>query len=206
MNSKKCILISGSEGNVGKAIVKLFHDNGWKVIGIDIKDAAESSPDEYIKCDITDINKLSNEIGKIEKTQPIDAMFNAAGYELTDSFEAATSDEWAKLLDTILGGSANLCEVVAPKMIERKEGKIILLSTDYRNISGDCIMNATATGTLHGFGKSFGVEIAENNVLENVLFANAPFDLEKIANTVFFLADKDTYTSAQVISITGKEC
>lgn len=90
-------------------------------------------------------------------------------------------------------------------MAENKEGKIILLSSDYSQEKGDHILNATAANALHGFGKSFGVEMAPANVLVNVLFANTPFDLDKVAGTVLFLADKDTYTSAQVVSITGKQ-
>ena len=69
---------------------------------------------------------------------------------------------------------------------------------------GDQILNAAAAGTLHGFAKSLGVELAPSNVLVNAVFAGVPFDLEGIAETVYFLADKDSYTAAQVVSICGK--
>ena len=48
------------------------------------------------------------------------------------------------------------------------------------------------------------MELAPSNVLVNAVFAGVPFDLEGIAETVYFLADKDSYTAAQVVSICGK--
>ena len=131
-------------------------------------------------------------------------MFNTAGYEINTLFEKTPTIFWQQLLDTILGGSANLCRAAAPYMVKRKHGKIILLCADYNYADGDNVMNAAAFGTLHGFAKSFGTEMAPENVLVNVLSANVPFEADIIAETVFYLADKDTYTSAQVVSVSGK--
>ena len=87
----------------------------------------------------------------------------------------------------------------------RNEGKIILVSSDYSREPGEHVNEAVSAHTLHGFAKSFGVEMAPKNVLVNALFINSPFNLEAVAETAFFLADKDTYTSAQVVSITGAD-
>lgn len=202
----KTILIAGCEGNVGKAVSELFKENGWNVIGFDIKDECDSKLlDKYIKVDIKDAAAVDKAVETIKAEDSIDALFNAAGYTVAKGFEETSSEEWDGLLNTILGGTANLCRSVAPIMVGNKEGKIILLSSDYSKEKGDQILNAAATHALHGFGKSFGVEMAPENVLVNILFANTPFDLDKIASTVLFLADKDTYTSAQVVSITGED-
>lgn len=202
--SKK-ILIAGSNGNVGKTVTELFINKGWNVVGIDIENKNESKATSFYTVDIKDTDAITKTVEIIEKAGPIDALFNAAGYEINKDFEEVRSEEWDCLLDTVLGGSGNLCKAVAPKMVNRKDGKIILLSCDYSKEQDCAIIDAVAAHTLHGFGKSFGVEMAPENVLVNVLFANTPLDYEKIAETVFFLADKDTYTSAQVISISGAE-
>ncbi len=202
----KTILIAGCEGKVGKAVSKLFKASGWKVIGFDIKDECDGKIlDKYIKVDIKDAIAVDKAVETIKASDNINALFNTAGYTITKGFEETSAEEWDGLLNTILGGAANLCKSVAPIMAENKEGKIILLSSDYSREKDDHILNAAAAHTLHGFGKSFGVEMASANVLVNILFANTPFDLDQIASTVLFLADKDTYTSAQVVSITGKE-
>ena len=205
MEMSKTIFIAGCDGNVGKATAELFAANGWRVVGADIKDSTDAKVDKFISLDVTDADAVAKAADEVDQETPVDAVLNAAGYEVAKDFEETTAEEWSKLLTTILGGAGNLCKAFAPKMIDRKEGKIILLSSDYSKEGGEHVIDATASNTLHGFTKSFGVEMAPENVLVNVLFVNTPFDLEKVAETVLFLADKDTYTSAQVVSITGAD-
>lgn len=199
----KTIFIAGCDGKVGRAVSELFAENGWNVVGADIKDSTEAKVNQFISLDVADADAVAKAAEEVDQKTPVDAVLNAAGYEVAKDFEETSDEEWAKLLRTILGGSGNLCKAFAPKMAARKDGKIILISSDYSRECGDHVIDATAANTLHGFGKSFGVEMAPENVLVNVLFVNTPFDLKKVAETVFFLADKDTYTSAQVVSITG---
>lgn len=206
MKNKKYILIAGCCGNVGEKAAAKFKENGWGVVGIDISEGCSGCIcDEYYKCDITDKEAVLKIVAEADAKYGFDALFNAAGYEIETGFEETDINEWKKLLNTILGGAANLCDAIGPCMVERKEGKIILLSSDYSKDPEDQVMNASASGTLHGFAKSFGVEVAADNVLVNALFANTPFDMTAVVDTVFYLADKDTYTSAQVVSVTGQE-
>lgn len=202
---RKTILIAGCDGKVGKTAAQLFSDHGWNVIGIDIKEHSDAKADNFISLNITDAETVAKAIDEVDRQTPITALLNTAGYEAGKAFEETSAYEWARLLETILGGSGNLCKAVAPKMAERKYGKIILISSDYSREPGEHVNDAVAANTFHGFAKSFGVEMASDNVLVNTLSVNTPFDLEKVAETVFFLADKDTYTSAQVVSITGMD-
>ena len=201
----KTIFIAGISGRMGSAAAGLFKEAGWNVTGLDIKPEGCGCEDTFISADVRDPEAVAAAIEKVDSQTPIDAVFNAAGYELAKDFEAVTAEEWADLLDTTLGGAGNLCRAIGPKMAERKEGKIILFSSDYSSAEGDTVVDAVAAHTLHGFAKSFGVEMAPENVLVNVIFANTPLDAEKVSETVFFLADKDTYTSAQVVSIGGQD-
>lgn len=199
----KTILIAGCDGMLGKAAAEVFSMRGWIVIGIDQKEKTEAKVNQYYAVDVKKEQDLDTVIREIEQESAIDALFNVAGYEVNKDFETVSYDEWNDLLNTILGGSANLCRSVAPKMAKRRNGSIILLSADYSKEFGDDVVNAVAASTLHGFGKSFGVEMASDNVLVNVLFANTPFDLNKVVETAYYLADKNTYATAQVVSISG---
>lgn len=201
---KKNLLLAGCNGDLAGEVSKNFRENGWNVIGMDIEECGNLGSDSFIKCDITDAKAVKNAVDEIEKTADINGVFNAAGYRIDKGFLDTGSQEWEALLNTILGGSANLCKAAAPYMTERREGSILLLSPDYAKDTGENICNAVASCTLHGFGKSFGVEMAPFNVLINVLSANTPFDIEAIADTVYYMIAENTYTAAQVISITGR--
>ena len=133
----KTILIAGCDGKVGRAVAQLFSERGWNVAGLDIKGSTEAKVDKFISVDVTDADAVAKAADEIDQETPITAVLNAAGYEICKDFEETSPEEWAKLLETILGGSGNLCKAVAPKMVERKDGKIILVSSDYSRQPGE---------------------------------------------------------------------
>ena len=49
------ILVTGSSGAIGKAIVKLFRSGGDFVIGLDISLSEDVIPDHFIKADLNDL-------------------------------------------------------------------------------------------------------------------------------------------------------
>lgn len=207
MSNKKTILLTGSEGALGTEIFKKFTGQGWEVVGIDIKNGSlQNDYLEYINCDVTNREMLTEKINELETSGiEITVLFTAIGSSINMSFEDTDISVWQELLSVWLGGTTNVCAAIAPHMIRRKRGKIIVYSPDYKNADGCNILNATAAGTLHGFAKSFGTEVASDNVMVNVLYPSMPADPEKISDMVFYLADKDNYTTAQVISITGRD-
>ncbi|MDE8732580.1 SDR family NAD(P)-dependent oxidoreductase [Eubacteriales bacterium DFI.9.88] len=202
MKTNKSILISGCGGKVGGAAARLFRQRGWNVIGLDLTGDCPSADRSY-PCDIRDSKAVLEVIRLIEGEQPLAAVFHSAGVTLETGFEETDMKGWQRVMKTIFGGAANLCRAEAPYMVKRKSGKIILLAPDYRWEERECIMEASAAGMLHGFAKCFGAEVAEDNVLVNALAPNVPIDLAALTETVFYLADQDTYTAGQVISIGG---
>ncbi len=209
-NEGKWILITGVDGNVGSFVAQKFKSLGWKVVGLDIKLEHELEKakfiDAYISCDVRDRSNFNGIVHQIETTYgDIEVLFTAAGISIDQNFEDTSIETWKDCLNTWLGGSINACAAVAPLMVKRKRGRIVILSPDYSKTKSGHILDATAAGTLHGFAKSFGVEIAQDNVMINVLSANVPFDLDAIASTVRYLAEKGDYVTAQVISVRGEE-
>lgn len=210
-NKERTALIAGVENQVGIAAAEKLKNAGWKVIGIDILPKADlaKSLDEYYSFDMTDRKSFTEAAEEIEKTYgAIQALFCATGFEADrqcGDFLETSIEQWQKNLDGWLGSSINACAAVAPNMVKRKEGRIMILSPDYSRIEEENILTAAAAGTLHGFAKSFGVELAKDNVLVNCIYPNLPFDEEAIAAAVQFLAESGNYVAAQVISIKGKE-
>ncbi len=201
----KHILIVGADTEAGKACAVLFADRGWKV---------SSLCDTSCGCGADFTAKLNERacvgeaVGAIESQNgPIGVLFVSVPFltSLPYSFVDTPMDWWQKCLDAWLISTANLCFHVGKAMTARKEGRIALLSPDFKNVPGDCIMEAAAAGTLHAFVKCFGAEIAKDNVLVNVVSPNIPLDLVYLAETVHYLAESDTYTAAQVLSLHGKE-
>ncbi len=211
LNNERVVLIAGVENRVGTAVAKKLKDAGWKVIGIDVLPKANLAKDldEYFPLDMTDRKRFKESVNVMEKTYgEIHTLFCATGFEENrqcGDFLGTPVEQWQKCLDGWLGSSINACAAVAPNMVKRKEGRIMILSPDYSRVNNENIFMAVGAGTLHGFAKSFGVEMAKDNVLVNCIWPNAPFDEDAIAAAVQFLADSGNYVAAQVISIKGWE-
>jgi NAD(P)-dependent dehydrogenase (short-subunit alcohol dehydrogenase family) len=210
--SPKTALIAGINNEAGAAAAYRLKASGWTVIGTDIvaaEDLNRKELDGYFSLDMTKRTSFLDIASEVEREYgPVKALFCATGFEAgrqSRSFSDTSMEQWQRTLEGWLKSSINACAAVAPYMIGRKEGRIIILSPDYSKVAQENILNAAAAGTLHGFAKSFGVESAKENVLVNCIFANLPFDTEAIAAAVHFLAESGNYVSAQVISIHGKE-
>ena len=207
----KHILIAGRDTEAGLAVARLFRDRGWKITGLvnNGECSCETTDAEPCVCaDLTDRAATGKAVADIEaKNGPVGALFVSIPYltRAPHSFADTPIDWWQDRLQTWLFNTANLCFHVGKAMTERQDGRMLLLSPDYKNVPGDCIMEAAAAATLHAFAKCFGAEAATKGVLVNAISPNIPVNLDYLAETVFHLAENDTYTAAQVISLHGKE-
>ena len=207
----KHLLIAGRDTEAGLAVARLFKDRGWNITGLinNGECTCESTDGEPCICvDFSDRAGIGKAIADIEaKSGAIGAMFVSIPYliKLPYSFAETPIDWWRGRLETWLIDTGNLCFHVGKAMISHQAGRIAVLSPDYKNVPGDCILEATAAASLHAFIKCLATEIAPHNVLANVLAPNIPIDLNLLAETAYHLAENDTYTAAHIVSLHGKE-
>jgi len=101
---------------------------------------------------------------------------------------------WMALLDSALGGVTGACRAVLPGMIAAGRGTIVICvpAAAHDPRSGNAYA-AAAAGTLLGFAKSLGVEVAPAGVRVNCLLVDDPGPaVETIA---FLVHDGDFYVS-----------
>ena len=84
----KTVLVSGASGDIGKAIVKEFHSNGYTVVGtyLNNEDSIKSLKKElgdnfyYYKCDLSDFQQCDLLVKNIhQENLNIDILINNAG-------------------------------------------------------------------------------------------------------------------------------
>ena len=200
----KTIIVYGADSDMGKAICDKFTRKEWNVIGVGNK-PTDIDFNMYYQCDISSGEQLMDLKNSMDdESVSFDAMAIITNNHKNIGFENVNSDEWNNILSASLYGTANCIRMFAPHLVEKGSGKILIITPDYKDAEGDNILNAAAGGTLHGFSKSLGVELAEKNVLVNTLWPAYPLDNEAIADMTHYLSEADTYTTAQVISLNGK--
>jgi gluconate 5-dehydrogenase len=181
---KKVVLITGSSGQVGSKIVKLYVRLGAKVYGLDTnKSKFKNKNFFFFKIDITDrkkIQELFHEIFKKEKK--IDILINNAATSVFTKIEERNDNELQKVFDLNLKSAINLIKYyfINYKKYNLKSASIIniasiygLLSPDFKiYLKGDRfsseIYGATKASIIQ-ITKYFAVLFAKNNIRVNAI-------------------------------------
>lgn len=105
----KTIFITGTSAGLGKAAVKLFHDNGWKVIATMRSPEKETELNQLenvtvLPLDLNDSAGIEKTIAQVIASGGVDVVLNNAGYGLTGPFEAYSSEQINLQIDTNFTG------------------------------------------------------------------------------------------------------
>ncbi len=148
----KTILITGSSRGIGKAIAKLAHEKGYKVIVHGKKNSAELQgvheeiPGSIMThFDVADKDEPHKVIGKIlEQVGTIDVLVNNAGVARNFLSDVAEMDDDKAVEEyrTNVLGTLHCIQAVLPKMLVAKAGAVINLAS----IKGQ--LNLATTSTL----------------------------------------------------------
>ena len=133
---KKNILITGSEGLIGKSLVKHFKKLKSNVFKIDIKKKTEKN---YTACDITNEDEVKECIGNISKRHKIDVLINNATFtkhafskkSKPFKFSDYKLDDWKNNIEVDLIGSFLVSKYVCKQFEKKGKGNIINISSIY---------------------------------------------------------------------------
>jgi NAD(P)-dependent dehydrogenase (short-subunit alcohol dehydrogenase family) len=190
----KVAVVTGAARGIGRAIAVEMAANGADVVAVDIagkvspaSNAVPATPEELdetvrmvksfgrrsegIKADIRDINALRQIADKVERDYgKIDIVVaNAAIQQWVPLLEMEDTD-WRDVIDNILNGTANTVRAFAPKMVARKKGRLILLSSmQGKHGTKDAASYSASKWGILGLMKSAAMELGEHNVTVNAL-------------------------------------
>ena len=137
MNLKnKKILITGATGGIGNCLVEKFYNLGATV-------AASGTNDEKLnnlkkkftnihieKFKLDEHNKIEEFVDKVDKKlEGLDILVNNAGITLDNLSIRLTEENWKKVLDINLTSSFLMCKYAIKKMLKKRYGKIINITS-----------------------------------------------------------------------------
>ena len=137
MNLKnKKILITGATGGIGNALVEKFNNLESTIFATgtneeklnDLKKNYSNINVEKFRLD--DHNKIESFVGMVsEKLGGLDIVVNNAGITLDNLSIRLTEENWKKVLDINLTSSFLICKYAIKKMLKKKYGKIINITS-----------------------------------------------------------------------------
>jgi NAD(P)-dependent dehydrogenase (short-subunit alcohol dehydrogenase family) len=190
----KVAVVTGAARGIGRAIAIEFAANGADVVVLDIggfvspaSDAAPAAPDdlletvrqvrafgrrsEAIRVDIRRIADLRSAADRIEKEHGrIDIVVADAAIQRWKPLLEMQDSDWYDVIDNNLNGTANTIRAFAPKLVARKRGRIIVLSSmqGKHGTKNGASYSASKWGIL-GLMKSAALELGPHNVTVNAL-------------------------------------
>lgn len=239
--NRKTVLITGSSRGIGKAIAIKFAKKNYNVVINCIKNEEHL---QSVKKEIEDyqVSCLSyvGDIGIYENAKElfaqvkkqfggIDILVNNAGISYIGLFQDMEPEVWNKLINTNLTSVYNCCHFAIPEMVQKKQGKIINISSVWGITGASCEVAYSATkGAINALTKALAKELAPSGIQVNAVACGAIdtemnfflddqelLDLvndiptgrlgkaEEVADFVYQIATKHAYLTGQAIVFDG---
>lgn len=167
---KKLVAITGASSGIGKALAERFSAMGHPVLMMARRvEKMEALHLEHSMCkavDVTDYKAVAAAIAEAEAEYgPVDLLVNCAGVMLLGTPDKQAFEEWERMIDVNVKGVLTGTHIVLPKMIERKGGTIINISSTagrktYENHSVYC----GSKFAVHAVTDAFRQEASPHNV------------------------------------------
>lgn len=131
----KYVLLSGSNGGIGRHILSSLTTSGYKVISLDISDSnIKDMTTTFIKCDVTSKHDLEKAFKKISKiTSKLDAIINTVGIFKMESIIEGSEEDFRKIFDINFFGIYSLNKMMFPLL--QKGSKIVNLTSEVSKYS-----------------------------------------------------------------------
>ena len=176
MNLKnKKILITGATGGIGNSLVEKFDSLGSSIAAtgtnIEKLDKLKKNYPNIIteKFKLEEHDKIENFIENVhDKLGGLDILINNAGITLDNLSIRLTEENWKKVLDINLTSSFLMCKFSIKKMLKKKYGKIINITSivGHTGNLGQANYAASKAGMI-AFSKSLAIEYAKKNINVN---------------------------------------
>lgn len=127
---EKFVLLSGANGGIGKSILSILINNGYKVIALDLSNEQIKNEDcKFIKCDVTNKSDIDNAFESIKSITPsLYAIINTVGIFKMQSIIEGDESDFRRIFDVNFFGIYSLNKTMFSLLC--KEGRIINLTSE----------------------------------------------------------------------------
>ena len=233
----KNILITGASGGIGNELVKKFVLLGGNVLGSGTKaEKLDLLKKKYSnikvkKFNISEHSRIEEFIDDVSlELHGLDILVNNAGTNVDNLSLRMKDEEWKKVIDINLTSTFLLSKHTIKKMLKRKFGRIVNITSvvGHTGNLGQSNYSASKAGII-GMSKSLAIEYAKKNITVNCvspgfiisdmtmniaeklkLYLTSKIPMgklgtgEDVSNCVAFLAsDQASYITGETIHVNG---
>ena len=240
--TEKNVLITGASRGIGRSTAILFAQNGYHVFlncnksVEELKQVQEEIEKHHPKAvtlvpgnvgNPADVRSIFGEI--YSHCDSLDVLINNAGIAHIGLLMDLTDEEWQQIIDTNLSSVFYCCREAVPKMVSKKSGRIINISSMWGTVGASCeaAYSASKSG-IHGLTRALAKELAPSGISVNAIACgvidtvmNAQLDEaerqslaeeipagrfcspEEIAEVIWQTVNTPAYMTGQIIGVDG---
>lgn len=199
----KNILLTGASGGIGYAIARKFLENSdarmilqYNTHAQKIESLKEEFPyriDSY-KADLSDEKNVVEFLKKIDSDyKKLDIIIHSAGISVVDTINHTKVEDISKIINVNLKSPILITQKLVGKMIEKKSGVIIFISSMWGITGSSCESVYSATkGGIIAFSNSLSKELGPSNIRVNSV---SPGFINTAMNDNIKIEDRDLFVS-----------
>lgn len=240
--TEKNVLITGASRGIGRSTAILFAQNGYHVFlncnksVEELKQVQEEIEKHHPKAvtlvpgNVGNPSDVCSIFGEIySHCDSLDVLINNAGIAHIGLLMDLTDEEWQQIIDTNLSSVFYCCREAVPKMVSKKSGRIINISSMWGTVGASCeaAYSASKSG-IHGLTRALAKELAPSGISVNAIACgvidtvmNAQLDEaerqslaeeipagrfcspEEIAEVIWQTVNTPAYMTGQIIGVDG---
>ncbi len=174
---KRVVLVTGAEGGIGQAVVTLFLEQGWRVIGVDRRKNQISDNKDFffIEADISDPSQIEKIFTEAEKvTKVLDAVVNNAAIQVSKSILDTSADEWDLTMASNLRSVFLGVKLAHPFLVAAGSGAVVNVSSVHAiATSANISAYAASKGGLLALTRAMAIEFAPDEIRVNAVLPGA---------------------------------
>lgn len=238
---RKTVLVTGASRGIGKAIAVKYAKKGYNV-AINCIHRKEQLLQTKTEIEAYQVDCLAyvGDVGEFEECREffdqvrkqfgsVDVLINNAGISYIGLLQDMNPEDWERVMRTNLTSVFNCCKLAIPMMIDKKQGKIVNISSVWGTVGASCEVAYSATkGGINAFTKAMAKELAPSGIQVNAIACGA-IDTEmnqflteeelinlvdgipagrlgkaeEVADLAYHLGYKESYLTGQIIGLDG---
>ncbi len=153
-------LVTGAGAGIGAAIVQRLRDDGWDVLGVDLKGEAN------LRVDLTEREANRQAVhAAVERYGGLDAVIPNAGFQHVSPVEGFPEDRWDAMLALLLTSPFLLARYAWPHLRRSEQGRFVVIASAHALVASPykAAYVAAKHGVL-GLVRTLALEGAEDEI------------------------------------------
>ena len=169
MFKERKLLVTGGTGSIGGSICNYFNNNGCKEIFSTTTNLNKVKPDQnYINFKELNLDNIENSNLEDLFDFDIDFLILNAGLNKDNIFLRMSLEDWNSVINVNLNSSFHLLKHFVKKMVKRRFGRVVFISSVVAYTGNPGQVNYTASkSAISGLVKSLALELSTRNITVN---------------------------------------